>query len=85
LFDLGTPLGHGAAGGLTMSGLGCDAAPDFLQGGGEMGELTRRFDWRGTALGSPHQWPQSLRLAVRLLLTSRHPMFIWWGPDLIQF
>jgi two-component sensor histidine kinase len=22
---------------------------------------------------------------VRLMLTSSHPMFIWWGPDLIQF
>ena len=30
-------------------------------------------------------WPQSLRTAVRLLLNSRHPMFIWWGPELIQF
>lgn len=59
--------------------------PDFLQGGGEMGELTRRFDWESTPLGSPEVWPQSLRLAVRLLLTSQHPMFIWWGPDLIQF
>jgi PAS domain S-box-containing protein len=59
--------------------------PDFLQGGGEMGELTRRFDWGATTLGPPEVWPQSLRLAVRLLLTSQHPMFIWWGPDLIQF
>ena len=23
--------------------------------------------------------------AVRLLLTTRHPMFIFWGPELIQF
>ncbi|KJC62633.1 histidine kinase [Bradyrhizobium sp. LTSPM299] len=58
---------------------------DFLSGGGEMGALTRAFDWSKTSLGSPETWPQSLRVTVRLVLTSRHPMFIWWGPELIQF
>ena len=58
---------------------------DFLAGGGEMGALTRGFDWSKTSLGSPQTWPQSLRVTVRLVLTSRHPMFIWWGPQLIQF
>ena len=50
-----------------------------------MGALTRAFDWSKTPLGSPETWPQSLRVTVRLVLTSRHPMFIWWGPELIQF
>ena len=58
---------------------------DFLAGGGEMGALTRAFDWSKTSLGPPETWPQSLRVTVRLMLTSRHPMFIWWGPELIQF
>jgi two-component sensor histidine kinase len=58
---------------------------DFLAGGGELGALTRAFDWSKTSLGPPHSWPQSLRVTVRLVLTSRHPMFIWWGPELIQF
>ena len=58
---------------------------DFLSGGGELGALTRAFDWSKTSLGSPEAWPQSLRVTVRLVLTSRHPMFIWWGPELIQF
>ncbi|MEZ0058948.1 two-component sensor histidine kinase [Bradyrhizobium elkanii] len=58
---------------------------DFLAGGGEMGSLTRDFDWSKTSLGPPDKWPQSLRVTVRLVLTSRHPMFIWWGPELIQF
>ena len=57
----------------------------FLAGGGELGALTRAYDWAGSSLGAPAQWPQSLRTAVRLMLNSRHPMFIWWGPDLIQF
>ncbi|MET3838574.1 PAS domain-containing sensor histidine kinase [Bradyrhizobium sp. OAE829] len=58
---------------------------DFLSGGGEMGALTRAFDWTKTPLGPPEAWPQSLRVTVRLVLTSRHPMFIWWGPELTQF
>jgi hypothetical protein len=58
---------------------------DFLCGGGEMGALTRGYDWAKTPLGPPAIWPQSLKTAIRLLLTSQHPMFIWWGPELIQF
>ncbi|SHG29992.1 hypothetical protein SAMN05444169_1704 [Bradyrhizobium erythrophlei] len=50
-----------------------------------MGALTRDYDWSATPLGKPEAWPQSLRTAVRILLNSNHPMFIWWGPDLIQF
>jgi hypothetical protein len=58
---------------------------DFLAGGGEMGQLTRAFDWSATPIGAPDGWPQSLRTAVRILLNTNHPMFIWWGPELIQF
>jgi two-component sensor histidine kinase len=65
--------------------MGEEAVDDFLAGGGEMGALTRGFDWSKTSLGPPQTWPQSLRVTVRLVLTSRHPMFIWWGPELIQF
>jgi two-component sensor histidine kinase len=62
-----------------------ETVSDFLAGGGELGALTRAFDWSTTSLGRPETWPQSLRVTVRLVLTSRHPMFIWWGPELIQF
>jgi PAS domain S-box-containing protein len=58
---------------------------DFLAGGGEMGALTRAYDWSASPLGAPETWPQSLRTAVRILLNTNHPMFIWWGPKLIQF
>jgi PAS domain S-box-containing protein len=61
------------------------SSADFLAGGGEMGVLTRSHDWSATALGRPEKWPQSLRTAVRILLNTNHPMFIWWGPQLIQF
>ena len=58
---------------------------DFLAGGGEMGALTRAYDWSASPLGPPGTWPQSLRTAVRILLNTNHPMFIWWGEELIQF
>jgi PAS domain S-box-containing protein len=54
----------------------------FLQGGGEMGVLTRNYDWSKTALGSPDKWPQNLRAAVSILLNSQFPMFVWWGSEL---
>src|SRR5947209_2480321 len=58
---------------------------DFLAGGGEMGALTRSYDCSAAPLGPPEGWPQSLRTALRILLNTNHPMFIWWGPQLIQF
>ncbi|HEY8336148.1 MAG TPA: PAS domain-containing protein [Tardiphaga sp.] len=58
---------------------------DFLAGGGEMGALMRSHDWTANPIGAPEFWPQSLRTAIRIVLNTNHPMFIWWGPELIQF
>jgi PAS domain S-box-containing protein len=57
----------------------------FLQGGGEMWELTRNMDWSSTTLGPPDQWPQSLRITLSNVLNSGFPMFLFWGPELICF
>ena len=54
----------------------------FLAGGGAMGEMIRTHDWSTSQLGPPDQWPQSLRSVVGLLLTSKFPMFVAWGPEL---
>ena len=54
----------------------------FLSGGGELGQLIREFDWAATPLGAPHTWPQNLRMALRIMLTSRQPMWIGWGNEL---
>ena len=50
-----------------------------------MAELTRAFDWAKTPVGPVEGWSDTLVTTVNLLLASRHPMFLWWGPDLIQF
>jgi len=57
----------------------------FLAGGGDMGALMRSYDWDSSPLGAPDTWPSTLKTLVRLLLSSNHPMFIWWGDALIQF
>ena len=57
---------------------------DFLTGGGEMGERIRAKDWSGTPLGPVESWPQSLKTVVRIMLTSRQPIWIGWGPELIK-
>lgn len=57
----------------------------FLNGGGEMGDLTRNYNWSESSLGPPDHWPKSLQITLAILLSSRFPMFLWWGPDLIQF
>ncbi|MCC7185304.1 MAG: response regulator [Acidobacteria bacterium] len=56
--------------------------PTFLTGGGRMGALMRAHDWSTSSLGHPDQWPQSLRTAVRIMLNTGHPMYVFWGPDL---
>jgi len=60
-----------------------DPAPDFLAGGGEMGERIRALDWGKTTLGPVQQWPQSLRSAVSILLPSRAQIVLFWGPELV--
>ncbi len=54
-------------------------------GSGEMVERTRAFDWASTSVGPLEEWPESLLVIVNTLLNSPHPMFLWWGDDLVQF
>ena len=61
------------------------SAVNFLSGGGEMGERIRSFDWSRTPLGPAEYWPQSLKTAIRIMLTSRQPIWVGWGQDLLFF
>ena len=61
-----------------------DAAARLFAGPGEMRALCRAVDWAATPLGPVAAWPLSLRTTVATVLASRHPMFLWWGPGLIQ-
>ena len=57
----------------------------WLMGGGEMGERVRSCEWASRTLGPVEQWPMSLKTAIRIMLNSRYPMFVWWGKELINF
>ena len=58
---------------------------DFINSGGEMGAMIRAHDWASSPVGPPEQWPQALKTALRMALTTRHPIFIFWGPEHICF
>jgi len=45
-----------------------------------MGQRIRSFDWAATDIGEPNTWPAGLRAAVQMMLTTRHPVFVFWGP-----
>src|ERR1700757_3853966 len=58
-------------------------APEHLDLGAQapqMSELVRDFDWGSTPLGDAAFWPPGLKTTVRILLTSRFPMWMAWGP-----
>jgi len=52
-------------------------------GRGELAGLMKGFDWASTPIGPPELWPQSLKTAVRIMLTSQQPIWIGWGEELI--
>ncbi len=59
-------------------------AERLFAGPGEMRALCRAFDWASTPLGPVEGWSQSLRTTATTVLASRNPMFLWWGPELVQ-
>ncbi|MDX2154408.1 MAG: ATP-binding protein [Bryobacteraceae bacterium] len=49
-----------------------------------MAERIAGLDWSLTAVGPRAEWPEALRAAVQLMINSRFPMFLWWGPELVN-
>ncbi len=52
---------------------------DCFASEGEMAALMRARDWTQTAVGPVGGWPQSLKIVVRIMLTSRYAMWMSWG------
>jgi signal transduction histidine kinase len=52
---------------------------------GEVGGLIASRDWSSTRLGPIETWPSSLKTMIGVMLGSRFPMMLGWGPDLLQF
>ncbi|MBN8468655.1 response regulator [Corallococcus exiguus] len=55
-----------------------------MRDGSVMGRLILERDWSGTPLGPIASWPPTLRTLVSMCLTTRFPMFIYWGPERVQ-
>ena len=52
---------------------------------GEVGALIGSRDWSKTQLGPLETWPSSLKTMIGVMLGSRFPMMLGWGPDLLEF
>jgi signal transduction histidine kinase len=52
---------------------------------GEVGALIGSRDWSRTQLGPLETWPSSLKTMIGVMLGSRFPMMLGWGPDLLEF
>jgi signal transduction histidine kinase len=49
-----------------------------------MARLCRGHDWAATPLGPVETWPQSLRTAAGLVMSSAFATIVCWGPELVQ-
>ena len=61
-----------------------DAAPSRQNvfGDTEMSRRVAEYDWSSTPVGPIASWPTSLKNTVNLMLSSQHPMWIGWGPEM---
>jgi len=48
-----------------------------------MADIIRAYDWSSTTLGPLEQWPSALKIAVGMMVNSKFPKCILWGPDLV--
>ncbi|WP_424630700.1 PAS domain-containing protein [Bradyrhizobium sp. SYSU BS000235] len=68
-----------------MSVVATDDLTEIFPGDSIMARLMRQWDWNQIKLGDPRQWPDGLKIPLRMLLTSRFEMWLGWGPDLLFF
>jgi signal transduction histidine kinase len=47
-----------------------------------MADAVRAFDWSATPLGPIEQWSETLLCSVNMILASRFPSVIFWGPEM---
>ncbi|HZU36375.1 MAG TPA: ATP-binding protein [Gemmataceae bacterium] len=55
---------------------------NLFAGNAEVSRLMQTRDWSATPLGPASHWPQSLKIALRIMLDSRYAMWLGWGPEL---
>ena len=75
---------NGRAADAEHGGPAVTTAAQLFAGAGEMRARCRALDWGATPFGPVAAWSRSLRTTAALVLASRTPMFLWWGPALAQ-
>jgi signal transduction histidine kinase len=58
-------------------------SPSFFASDGAMASAIARHDWSRTPLGPVEAWPDPLKTTVALMLESRFPQAVVWGPELV--
>lgn len=58
-----------------------DSAVLFLHARGQSAEEIRALDWSRNPIGAPEGWPIPLITAVQMMLASKFPKAIIWGPE----
>ncbi len=76
----GATLGGPAAGAEGGQGTSRPSA-----GSGSVAEVMAGWDWASTPVGPAQGWPATLRTMVQVVLASRFPMWMGWGPELTFF
>ncbi|HVK60724.1 MAG TPA: hypothetical protein VM432_04200, partial [Bdellovibrionales bacterium] len=51
----------------------------------ETGRLARSIDWSRHELGPAELWPEALKIVLGIVFRNKHPMFVFWGENLICF
>lgn len=59
--------------------------PYFLQNGGRAAAIIQNIDWTVNPVGIIKSWPENLKNTLSTILSSKFPMLLWWGDDLVQF
>ncbi len=62
-----------------------DQLADTFPGESLMSRHLRVHDWSANPLGQPVEWPDGLKVPLRMMLTSRFEMWLGWGEDLRFF
>lgn len=61
-----------------------ESAPTAASDTVGMAQRVAAFDWSTTPLGPQQDWPATLRTAVGICLSCELPVFVWWGPRLVN-
>ena len=67
------------------TGTGDSELTEALRSSGIVGNDLLAVAWEATPLGPVEAWPRSLATVVSMVLTSRFPMWMAWGPELTFF